>query len=157
MIRWMVRKPVVLLYQGPLLQCMSPLYGGGWKQPKAGAVMFKANIPKRCCIRLACRRRTAIEGSWQYLAAVYMPGSAKTIRQMLKKADNIQEFLNFCARLETMQYPCSAKYFLNRFGGVRMEHLSRNTDCQLLTDDHKSFISLLNVVAHDVYSYLSIS
>lgn len=72
-------------------------------------------------------------------------------------ADNIQEFLNFCARVETMKYPCSAKYFLDRFGGVKMAHLSRNTDCRLLTDDHKSFISLLNVVAYGVYSYLTIS
>lgn len=54
-----------------------------------------------------------------------------------EKASLLQDFLCVSTLAETMTYPCSAKYYLDKYEGISMDVTSRMKDCSLFTDYQK--------------------
>ena len=58
-----------------------------------------------------------------------------------KETEVLQSFLGLAATIEaTTTYPCCAKYYLNKFEGVKMEDSARSASVESFTDYQKSCI-----------------
>ncbi len=69
-------------------------------------------------------------------------------------AEKVQAFLSLASLTETMAYPCTAKYHLSEFEGIKMEYTSRARDVSQLTEYQKSCIRQMGLLARAVYSDL---
>ncbi len=68
-----------------------------------------------------------------------------------REASLLQDFLGLAATIEpTTAYPCSAKYHLDAFEGVSMEHFARSADVNLLTDYQKDCVRQLCELANEI-------
>lgn len=60
-----------------------------------------------------------------------------------RRASLLQDFLGLAATIENMTYPCCAKYYLDRFEGIRMSTYARSADEKQFTDYQKSCVDQL--------------
>lgn len=60
-----------------------------------------------------------------------------------RAASVLQDFLGLAATVENLTYPCCAKYYLDRFGGVSMEPDARSADVNDLTPYQRSCVDQL--------------
>ena len=61
-----------------------------------------------------------------------------------KETSLLQDFLGLAATIEPMTtYPCCAKYYLDKFEGIKMESIARSADVANFTDYQKSCVDQL--------------
>ena len=70
-----------------------------------------------------------------------------------KKAALYQDFLCLSAFVESLTYPCNAKYYLDRHAGIKMEWTARSNDVSLFTPYQQSIMDqLADLTDHILYS-----
>lgn len=65
-------------------------------------------------------------------------------------AEKVQAFLGLAAFTESLTYPSTAKYHLDRNAGVKMAYEARSCDVNNLTDYQKSCIDQMNLLAGEI-------
>lgn len=56
------------------------------------------------------------------------------------REEHLQEFLGLAATVESLTYPCCAKYYLDKFESIPMEHTARSADVTAFTDYQKGCV-----------------
>lgn len=56
------------------------------------------------------------------------------------REDHLQEFLGLAATVEALTYPCCAKYYLDKFCSIHMEHTARSAELTSFTDYQKGCV-----------------
>jgi len=69
-----------------------------------------------------------------------------------KEADVIQSLLCMGAFTESLTYPCTAKYYLNKYENIKMELFSRSADSNNFTDYQKSCIDQMKTLTDYFYT-----
>ena len=68
-----------------------------------------------------------------------------------KETSLLQDFLGLAATIEPMTtYPCCAKYYLDKFEGIKMESIARSADVANFTDYQKSCVDQLAEMSADI-------
>ena len=68
-----------------------------------------------------------------------------------EEAALLQAFLSVSAHLETLTYPCSAKYYLNDLVGIPMEIFARSNDEKKFTDYQKHCIRQMKALSDRLF------
>ena len=66
------------------------------------------------------------------------------------EASLLQDFLGLAATIETLTYPCCAKYYLDRFEGVPMEWTARSADSSQLTAYQRACVDQMAELANEI-------
>lgn len=71
-----------------------------------------------------------------------------------REASLLQDYLGLAATAEALTYPCCAKDFLNRFGGISMEAESRSADLKNYTPYQQGCITQFAELSHWIGKHL---
>ena len=67
-----------------------------------------------------------------------------------REASLLQDFLGLAATIESLTYPCCAKYYLDKYEGIAMERFARSNDEKLLTKYQTDCVDQLAELADEM-------
>lgn len=107
--------------------------------------------------------QTIRDGAWGYCGVMcnFHPALYvwlwENFKQQPEKADYVHDFLSMAAFTEVLDYPCTAKYHLDRFEGVPMTTLARSADNRKMTPYHCMCIDQMKQLADRIEQELGIN